>query len=127
MELHSGMIAITLVGGTMRHTFLSLRRATCLVALLLASVCAFFVLPASGQATNGSIYGTVTDTSGAFIPGAAIVVTNVHTSASKNAKAAVDGDYSFPVLEPGDYEVNVQMAGFQSQTQKGIRLDASQN
>ncbi len=56
-----------------------------------------------------------------------MIVTNVQTSASKTTGTNTSGDYSFPVLDPGDYRVAAQMAGFQSQTQENIRLDSSQN
>ena len=79
------------------------------------------------QTTSGSIYGTVADASGAVVPGAQLTVTNSSTSVSRNAKADGNGEYAFPVLEPGDYTVGVQMTGFQSQTQTGVRLDANQN
>ena len=110
----------------MHREIFKLRHLLCQIGLFALSY-ALFVLPASGQATSGSIYGTVTDASGAVVPGAAVVVTNVHTAASKTAKADASGDYRFLVLDPGDYKVNAQMTGFQSQTQDSIRLDANQN
>src|SRR5258707_9480204 len=101
-------------------------RAIGLVTLSALS-CALFVPRALGQVTNGSIYGTVADSSGAVIPGAAVTATNVSTSASKTTKTNASGEYSFPVLGPGDYRVFVQITGFQSQTQENIRLDTNQN
>lgn len=77
--------------------------------------------------TSGSIYGTVTDDSGAVISGAVVVATNLHTSVSNRLKTDASGDYQFPVLDPGDYEVYAAAADFQAQTQKAIRLDANQN
>jgi len=56
-----------------------------------------------------------------------VIVTNAQTSASKTIWTNTSGDYSFPVLVPGDYRVAAQMTGFQSQTQENIRLDSSQN
>ena len=100
-------------------------RVFCPISLVVLS-CAL-ISSASGQATAGAIYGTVTDLSSAVIPGAAVIATNVSTSASRTTKTDTSGDYSFPVLEPGDYNVVVQMAGFQSQTQANLRLDADQN
>jgi hypothetical protein len=94
---------------------------------LFALSCILLVLPISGQTTTGSIYGTVTDSSNAVVPGATVVVMNVHTAAAKAATANDSGDYSFPVLEPGDYKVSVQKEGYQSQSQENIRLDAIQN
>ena len=77
--------------------------------------------------TSGSIYGTVTDDSGAVISGAVVVVTNLHTSVSKRLMTDASGDYQFPVLNPGDYEVYASAPEFQAQTQEAVRLDANQN
>jgi hypothetical protein len=77
--------------------------------------------------TSGSIYGTVTDDSGAVISGAVVAVTNLYTSVSKKLKTDSSGDYQFPVLDPGDYEVSASAAEFQAQTQEAVRLDANQN
>jgi hypothetical protein len=104
----------------------NLRSALCRISLSALS-CVLFVPSVLGQVVTGSIYGTVTDSSGAVIPGAAVIATNLSTSASKTTKADASGDYSFPVLDPGDYKVFVQMTGFQSQTQESIRLDSNQN
>ena len=77
--------------------------------------------------TSGSIYGTVTDDSGAVISGAVVVVTSLHTSVSKRLMTDASGDYQFPVLNPGDYEVYASAPEFQTQTQEAVRLDANQN
>lgn len=83
------------------------------------------VSSAVGQLDSGSIYGTVTDPSGAVIPKAVVTATNESTLWSKTAETDVSGDYNFPVLAPGDYDVSVRTTGFQSQ--QDIRLDANQN
>jgi hypothetical protein len=94
--------------------------------LLLLSI---WMLAASAfaQTTTGSIYGTVTDTTSGLVPKAAVKVTNVQTGEAHTVPSNGSGAYLFPALDPGDYSVAVQMAGFQSQTQTGIRLDANQN
>ena len=94
---------------------------------LFALTCALLVSSVSGQATNGSIYGSVSDSSGAVIPQASVAATNVSTSASKATTTNASGEYSFPVLDPGDYKVVVQIPGFQSQTQENIRLGSNRN
>jgi hypothetical protein len=97
------------------------------VIRLVALSCALLALPGFGQQTSGSIYGTVTDASGAVVPGVAVTATNVHTSASRTTRADATGNYSILVLDPGDYNVNTQLTGFRSQTQPNVRLDANQN
>jgi hypothetical protein len=82
---------------------------------------------ASAQSATGSVYGTVTDPAGAVIPSATITITNIRTGVSKTAIANASGDYTFVVLDPGDYKASATVAGFQTQTQEGVRLDANQN
>src|SRR5215475_10944 len=76
------------------------------------------------QTTTGSIYGTVSDGTGAVVPNVNVIATNVQTGATKTAVTTGSGDYTFLVLDPGDYTVAAQVSGFQSQTQSGIRLAA---
>jgi hypothetical protein len=93
-------------------------------------VIAFLSIPAAvalSQGTTGSIYGTVTDPSGAVLAHANVTVKNVLTGVSNAVQASDSGDYTFPVLDPGDYEVSVTMTGFKSQTQRSVRLDANQS
>ena len=82
---------------------------------------------AHGQTTTGSIYGTVSDNSGAVVPGVSVTVTNTQTGTKKVTTTGGSGDYTFLVLDPGDYTVSTQITGFQTQTQTGIRLAAAQS
>ena len=82
---------------------------------------------AHGQTTTGSIYGTVSDNSGAVVPGVSVTVTNTQTGTKKVTTTGGSGDYTFLVLDPGDYTVSAQITGFQTQTQTGIRLAAAQS
>src|SRR5690349_16275838 len=60
----------------------------------------------SGQAfVNGSISGTVTDSTGAVIAGANMTLTNIATSARLTASTDAAGFYQFPNLPPGNYRV----------------------
>lgn len=100
-----------------------------LVRWMSASVCLGLLLVASAmaQTTTGSVYGTVTDSSGAVIPGATVTVTNLETNEVVVGKTNGIGDYIFPVLNPGRYKVTVSMAGFKTMIQTDLRLDANQN
>ena len=98
-----------------------------------SAVAALFLIFSSGpvavraQTTTGSIYGTITDASGAVIPEAAVTVTNIETGASIAAKSNNLGEYIFPVLNPGEFKVTVVMVGFKTATESNLRLDANQN
>jgi Carboxypeptidase regulatory-like domain/TonB-dependent Receptor Plug Domain len=119
------------MGGSMNVLTNKVRLSVTVARMLLLVALGFALTvdarPLSAQTTSGSIYGTVADTTGAIVPTADLTVTNVATGVTKSTKANDKGEYTFPVLDPGDYKVAVQMTGFQSQTQTGVRLDANQN
>jgi hypothetical protein len=63
--------------------------------------------------TTGTIYGTVTDPTGAVVPGAQLIATQVSTGATREVTSAQDGSYTFTVMPIGAYTVSVEKAGFQ--------------
>ncbi len=67
---------------------------------------------AFGQAVNGTIVGTVADSSGAAIPSAKVTLTEVNTKIVRSGITNQFGSYDFPDLPPGTYEVAVEVAGF---------------
>src|SRR5262249_7892224 len=66
----------------------------------------------SGQSDRGTITGTVTDSSGAAVPGANVTVTNTATNSNSTAVTTSDGVYTIPALQPGSYRVRVEKSGF---------------
>ncbi len=96
------------------------------LCFVLAAI-SLFTTGLQSQTTTGSIYGTVTDTSGAVIPSAIVTVTNVQTEESGTAPSNGSGNYIFPALVPGSYTISAQVAGFQTMTQKEVHLSANQN
>jgi hypothetical protein len=92
--------------------------ATLLLALLAVS-------QAFSQAVNGTIVGTVTDASGAVIAGAKIALTEVNTKVVHNGVTNASGDYSFPDLPPGKYDVEAEMTGFKKEIKAGTVLEAN--
>jgi hypothetical protein len=91
------------------------------------ALAAMLVLPASGQTVTGSIYGAVGDTTGAIIPQATVTVTNVDTGQSLSTTSNASGAFVFPVVDPGNYKISTSVEGFQTMTQKDLRLSANQN
>ena len=73
------------------------------------------------QAT-GSIVGTVTDESGAVLPGVTIEVTNVETGQTRTAVTGEDGYYSVPLLRPGGYQVKGTLNGFKTFLRDGVTV-----
>jgi hypothetical protein len=73
--------------------------------------------------TTGSIAGTIKDQSGAVIPGAKLTVT--HTTQGIQTKTTSDakGDYTFPSLTVGRYDLQVIADGFKPQNRTGLTID----
>ncbi|HEV2578910.1 MAG TPA: carboxypeptidase-like regulatory domain-containing protein [Acidobacteriaceae bacterium] len=73
---------------------------------------------------KGQINGSVTDTSGAAIPGAQVVVISKQTSVSTKTTTTSAGDFSLPTLDPGDYTVTVTASGFEKLVQENVHVNA---
>lgn len=78
------------------------------------------------QTYFGGISGTVTDSSGASIPGAAITVTNTQTGATFHTTTSGYGYYSVSALIPDTYTVQVSMKGFQSTVVGPVTVQVTQ-
>lgn len=82
--------------------------------------------PALAQTTFGSITGTVTDPSGALVPGASVTVTSESQGSIRHAKTGASGVFNVPDLGGGSYTVTVVAPGFGTYEQKGVNLTANQ-
>ena len=90
---------------------LSLRKsATFAVCFFIALFCLSGNL--SAQQVFGSIYGTVTDASGAAVNGAKVTITDVEKGASSVVMTNESGNYSKGQLIPGQYQVSIEASGF---------------
>jgi hypothetical protein len=96
-----------------------------ILVLSLAAVLSTGLLIA--QSFLGSITGTVQDTSGAVIPGAAVTLNSVSTGQQLNAVTNSAGIYLFSNLNPGVYTVTVSHAGFSQMSSSQITLIAAEN
>src|ERR1700744_2221905 len=76
-----------------------------------------------GQADTSSASGTITDSSGALIPNAKVVIHNEATGAERTATTNAGGAYTVPNLAPGSYTVRVEASGFQTAVRSGNHLD----
>ncbi len=72
------------------------------------------------------IHGTVTDPSGAVVANAAVTATNVGTSNTYKTSTGNTGDYQFPKLPIGTYNVTVEAPTFQRFSAKGVILNIDQ-
>ncbi|HLI33957.1 MAG TPA: TonB-dependent receptor [Terriglobia bacterium] len=72
------------------------------------------------QVSRGTITGTVTDPSGAVVPGVAIKVTNTATGVTNNVITNSTGNYTAPLLPTGTYSVTAEKTGFRRYIQSNV-------
>jgi hypothetical protein len=97
----------------------------------LANVCFALVVclalnAAAYAQVNAILGGTVSDQSGAVIPGATLTVTNVNTGIVTTRTANETGNYEFPALQPGTYTLTASYQGFQTMTYTNVILGQGQ-
>ena len=80
-----------------------------LVCLLVLAPTALLFAQTGG---TGIVVGTVTDPSGAAVPGATVTLTDTATNAERTATTNEAGSYHFPNVPPGHYNLTVSKAGF---------------
>src|SRR5690242_16325146 len=96
------------------------RKSSCawrsgIVLVILAGIllaCNPFLL--AQTAGTGALTGTVTDSSGAVVPNATVTATSVDTGQARMATTGPDGTYSIGLLQPGNYRVKFEAAGFKA-------------
>src|SRR5499433_1225518 len=91
-----------------------------LCMVLLATLSAF-------AQTQAAISGVIHDPSGAVIPGVTITVTNPATNFVRSAISNEAGVYTFPVLQPGIYNIKVELPGFRTIEQNDVELQVQQS
>jgi Carboxypeptidase regulatory-like domain/TonB-dependent Receptor Plug Domain len=64
--------------------------------------------------TSATVVGTVTDSSGAVVPGATVRILQPETDATRTAISGSTGEYRFPFLKPGEYEITAEASGLSS-------------
>src|SRR5688572_25524929 len=82
--------------------------------------------PLFAQGGNATFLGTVTDQSGAVLPGATVTVTEESTGLARTVVANETGRFVLPALPPGRYALTAELSGFQTQTRTGIVLGVGQ-
>ena len=91
-----------------------------LACLLLVSA------PALAQSGRGTITGTITDPSGAGVPGAEVTATNTETGAQIRTVTTDVGLYRMPYVVPGKYRVAAAMPGFRTAVQENVSVQVTQ-
>ena len=103
----------------MRSLSKSIRVLTVIVPFVLASV------PVFAQTVTGRILGTVTDSSGAAIRGAAVTITDTQRGTTRNLTTDDSGAYVAPNLLPGTYKVRGESKGFKTVERVNVTLGAA--
>src|SRR5437016_2207015 len=79
-----------------------------------------------GQTSNATVGGTVSDSTGALIPGVTITATNTATGIVNTVISNEAGAYQFASLQTGTYKVSAELPGFRTQSYNDVTLGISQ-
>jgi hypothetical protein len=88
-------------------------------------LCLFLAAPFAAAQDRGTITGTVTDSSGAAVPGATVTLRHPDTGLSQTAVSGSEGSYNFIYLAAGKYTVAVEMPGFRKAEVSDIRVSVN--
>jgi outer membrane receptor protein involved in Fe transport len=101
-------------------------RSRVVVVLLVAGLVAgWTAAPASAQ-THFDLAGTVTDNSGAVVPGATVTLRNLDTGLVRVSVTDTNGKYNFPTVPPtGNWTLTAELSGFQTVTREGLQFQAN--
>ena len=95
-------------------------RSVCIKVSFLALMVLLWIgsnKPCYGQAESGTIAGTVQDSSGAAISGAQVILKKTDTGLTRETTTGAAGEFQFPSLVPGPYQLSVSSAGFTTYSQ----------
>ncbi len=96
------------------------------VVLFLTAIC-LLGGPARAQTVNGAFHGTISDSTGAVLPGATVEAKNTGTNLTRQATADSTGFYTIVGLPPGVYTVTASNTGFSSAVQNNVQLLVNQD
>ncbi|MGA8538185.1 MAG: carboxypeptidase-like regulatory domain-containing protein, partial [Terriglobales bacterium] len=97
-----------------------------LLIVMMAAMFSLSIQNVYAQTNRASITGTVTDTSGALVPGVEVTVTNTGTNEANKTVSNKDGIYVVPDLFPGQYSVEFKRNGFETLRRPSITLESTQ-
>jgi len=89
-------------------------------------VCLIVSVNGYAQTSDATVGGTVSDATGALIPGVTITVTNTGTGIVRTVLSNESGAYNFPALQTGTYKFSADLTGFKSQSFTDVQLGGSQ-
>src|SRR5881296_2379616 len=95
-------------------------------ALLYLPLFLIYANVVAAQTTSTEVLGTVTDATGAVVPNASISLLRVGTGEKRQSVTDTSGNYSFPLIEIGEYTVTAESQGFKTQSKTGIVVELQQ-
>ena len=75
-----------------------------------------------GASSTGTIQGRVADSQGAVLPGVTVTATSPSALGAQTAVTSETGNYRFPALPPGVYELTFELSGFSGLKRSGISI-----
>ncbi len=100
------------------------------LSILLATIFLLSVMlqnSVTAQTITATISGTVSDATGAIVPGATVTATSNETGLTKSSTATDEGRYVITFLQPGTYNIKVDKQGFAENTVQNIKLEIAQS
>lgn len=101
------------------------RRLVALRLGLFAALAMLISTPLFAQRDMGTVLGTITDASGAVIPGATVSISEDATGIENVVESNSSGNYIRPLLKPGTYTIAVEAAGFKTAIQTGVIITSA--
>ena len=92
----------------------------------LTLLCICMAVQVSAQVNNASLTGLVTDSAGAVVPNASVMVKNKATDVESTTTTDSSGYYTFASLPVGSYTVTVELPGFKKSIRENINLEVGQ-
>src|SRR5580658_10218709 len=98
------------------------RHRSCILSVALA---ALFSVGAWSQTQLATVSGTITDPTGAVVPGVSVTIVSPGTGLKRSALTDAAGEYRFAGLPAGSYSLRLEKTGFQSQVREGVELNSA--
>ena len=95
------------------------------LCILAAALAAFFSVCGWSQTQLATVSGTITDPTGAVVPGVGVTIVSQGTGLERSALTGTAGEYRFAGLPIGSYSLRFEKAGFQSQVHEGLQLNSA--
>jgi hypothetical protein len=99
--------------------------SSCRLCILAAALAALFSVAAWSQTQLATVSGTITDPSGAVVPGVGVTIVSQGTGLKRSALTDTAGEYRFAGLPTGNYSLRIEKTGFQSQVREEVDLTSA--